>query len=76
MYRLRDMEYLTDTAQRPRYFGLLTNDIAHDHLAPDVLKNCGTLIRGGNADAVSTNIFSLLTMSQIPARVRDDEAAN
>jgi len=38
MYRLRDMEYPDDTVQRPRYFGLLTNDIVYDRLAPDVLK--------------------------------------
>jgi hypothetical protein len=38
MYRLRGMEYPDDTVQRPRYFGLLTNDIVYDRLAPDVLK--------------------------------------
>lgn len=38
MYRLRDMEYPNDTVQRPRYFGLLTNDIVYDRLAPDALK--------------------------------------
>src|SRR5262249_41585252 len=32
--RLRGMEYPTDTVQRPRYFGLLTNDIVYDRLAP------------------------------------------
>lgn len=32
------MEYPDDTVQRPRYFGLLTNDIVYDRLAPDVLK--------------------------------------
>ena len=36
MFRLRDMEYPTDTVQRPRYFGLLTNDIVYDRLAPGV----------------------------------------
>lgn len=38
MYRLRDMEYPNDTVRRPRYFGLLTNDIVYDRLAPDALK--------------------------------------
>ena len=32
------MEYPTDTVQRPRYFGLLTNDIVYDRLAPGVLE--------------------------------------
>jgi P63C domain len=31
------MEYLSDTVQRPRYFGLFTNDIVYDRLAPGVL---------------------------------------
>ena len=38
MYRLRGMEYPTDTVQRPRYFGLLTNDIVYDRIAPGVLE--------------------------------------
>jgi hypothetical protein len=37
MFRLRGMQYPNDTVQRPRYFGLLTNDIVYDRLAPDVL---------------------------------------
>jgi hypothetical protein len=36
LFRLRDMEYPTDKVQRPRYFGLLTNDIVYDRLAPGV----------------------------------------
>jgi len=38
MFRLRGMEYPNDTVQRPRYFGLLTNDIVYDRLAPGVLE--------------------------------------
>jgi hypothetical protein len=37
MFRLRGMEYPNDTLQRPRYFGLLTNNIVYDRLAPGVL---------------------------------------
>jgi hypothetical protein len=37
IFRLRDMEYPRDTVQRPRYFGVLTNDIVYDRLAPGVL---------------------------------------
>lgn len=32
------MEYPRDTVQRPRYFGILTNDIIYDRLAPGVLE--------------------------------------
>jgi len=38
MFRLRGMNYSSDTVQRPRYFGLLTNDIVYDRLAPGVLE--------------------------------------
>jgi hypothetical protein len=37
IFRLRGMEYPKDTLQRPRYFGVLTNDIVYDRLAPGVL---------------------------------------
>jgi hypothetical protein len=37
MFRLRGMQYPNDTVQRPRYFGLFTNDIVYDRLAPGVL---------------------------------------
>jgi hypothetical protein len=37
MFRLRGLEYPKDTVQRPRYFGLLTNDVVYDRLAPGVL---------------------------------------
>lgn len=37
MFRLRGLDYPNDTVQRPRYFGLLTNDIVYDRLAPGVL---------------------------------------
>ncbi len=38
MFRLRGMEYPTAAVQGPRYFGVLTNDIVYDRLAPGVLE--------------------------------------
>jgi len=38
MFRLRGMEYPNATLQRPRYFGVLTNNIVYDRLAPGVLE--------------------------------------
>jgi hypothetical protein len=35
---LRGMDYRSDTVRRPRYFGLLTNDIVYDRLLPARLK--------------------------------------
>lgn len=37
IFRLRDMDYSKDIVQKPRYFGVLTNDIVYDRLAPGVL---------------------------------------
>jgi len=38
IFRLRGMDYSKDIVQRPRYFGVLTNDIVYDRLAPGVLE--------------------------------------
>jgi hypothetical protein len=38
IFRLRGMEYPKDTVQRPRYFGILTNDLVYDRLAPGALE--------------------------------------
>src|SRR5262249_22520422 len=38
MFRLRGVKFPTETPQKPRYFGLLTNDIVYDRLAPGVLE--------------------------------------
>ncbi|NEZ68429.1 hypothetical protein D0962_37910 [Leptolyngbyaceae cyanobacterium CCMR0082] len=37
LFRLRGLSYPTDTVRRPKYFGLLTNDIVYKRLAPGVL---------------------------------------
>lgn len=37
MFRLRGLEYPTDTVARPQYFGTLTNDVIYKRLAPGVL---------------------------------------
>jgi hypothetical protein len=37
LFRLRGLDYPTDTVKRPQYFGTLTNDIVYKRLAPGVL---------------------------------------
>jgi hypothetical protein len=37
MFRLRGLDFPTSLVQRPRYFGLLTNDVIYKRLAPGVL---------------------------------------
>jgi hypothetical protein len=38
MFRLRGLNFKTDTVQRPQYFGHLTNDVVYKRLAPGVLE--------------------------------------
>lgn len=37
MFRLRGLDFPRESVQRPRYFGILTNDIVYKRLAPGVL---------------------------------------
>lgn len=37
LFRLRGLDYKTDSVRRPQYFGCLTNDIIYKRLAPNVL---------------------------------------
>ena len=37
LFRLRGLSYLSDSVQRPQYFGVLTNDIVYKRIAPGVL---------------------------------------
>lgn len=38
LFRLRGLEYPTDSIKRPQYFGILTNDIVYKRLAPGALE--------------------------------------
>ena len=38
LFRLRDLNYPSDSVKRPPYFGHLTNDIVYSRLAPGILK--------------------------------------
>lgn len=38
LFRLRGLNYPTDSVKRPQYFGVLTNDIIYKRLAPGVLE--------------------------------------
>jgi P63C domain len=37
LFRLRGLDYPTETVKRPHYFGKLTNDIIYRRMAPGVL---------------------------------------
>jgi hypothetical protein len=38
LFRLRELEYPAGTVKRPRYFGMMTNDIVYRRIAPGVLE--------------------------------------
>ena len=44
LFRLRGLDYSTDSVKRPQYFGTLTNDIVYKRLAPGVLNELKKVI--------------------------------
>jgi hypothetical protein len=61
MFRLRGLEYAKDDVQRPRYFGVLTNDIVYDRLAPGVLDELKKANPKNEAGRRTTKYFQWLT---------------
>ena len=64
LFRLRGLEYNTASVKRPQYFGVLTNNIVYDRLAPGVLKELKKVIpkselgrpKGALSQALTRNI--------------------
>lgn len=63
MFRLRGLEYKPDNVRRPQYFGLLTNDIVYDRLAPGVLDELKEAVPKNEAGRPKAKLFQLLTKS-------------
>jgi hypothetical protein len=61
IFRLRGMEYPRDTVQRPRYFGLLTNDIVYKRLAPGVLEELKRVTPRNESGRAKHKYFQKLT---------------
>jgi aryl carrier-like protein len=61
MFRLRELDFPTDTVQRPRYFGHLTNDIVYKRLAPGVLEQLKRITPKGSAGRRKHKFFQRLT---------------
>jgi hypothetical protein len=55
------LEYAKDDVQRPRYFGLLTNAIVYDRLAPGVLDELKKANPKNESGRRSTKYFQWLT---------------
>jgi len=61
MFRLRGLEFPRASVQRPRYFGLLTNDIVYKRLAPGVLTELKRITPRRDDGRPSAKYFQSLT---------------
>ncbi len=61
MFRLRGLEFPQATVKRPRYFGVLTNDIVYKRLAPGVLEELKRVQRKDDHGRPRDKLFQRLT---------------
>lgn len=61
MFRLRGLDFRTDTPKRPKYFGLLTNDVVYRRLAPGVLEELKKVQRRDDKGRPRDKLFQRLT---------------
>jgi hypothetical protein len=61
MFRLRGLNFPTDSVKRPQYFGVLTNDIVYKRLAPGVLDELKRVQRKGSTGKPKDRLFQRLT---------------
>lgn len=61
MFRLRGLNYTTDTVNRPQYFGHLTNDVVYKRLAPGVLDELKRVQRRDDTGRRKDKLFQRLT---------------
>ena len=61
MFRLRGLKFPSASVQRPRYFGLLTNDIVYKRLAPGVLEELKRVTPRNDVGRLTSKYFQRLT---------------
>jgi len=71
IFRLRGMEYPKDTVQRPRYFGVLTNDIVYKRLAPGVLEELKRVTPKLESGRHKDKLFQRLTQNKGYPKLRE-----
>lgn len=71
LFRLRGLDYKTDSVQRPLYFGWLTNDIIYKRLAPNVLTELRKLVRRNAAGQPMDKYFQRLTANRGYPKLRE-----
>jgi hypothetical protein len=71
LFRLRGLNYKTDSVQRPQYFGWLTNDIVYKRLAPNVLSELRKLVQRNDAGRPTHKYFQRLTANTGYPKLRE-----
>lgn len=61
LFRLRGLNFPTDSVKRPQYFGILTNDIIYKRLAPGVLEELKKETQKNNSGRSKHKLFQKLT---------------
>lgn len=61
MFRLRGLEFSSACVQRPRYFGILTNDVVYKRLAPGVLAELKRVTPRNDEGRPTAKYFQSLT---------------
>lgn len=61
MFRLRELEFSSKSVQRPRFFGILTNDIVYKRLAPGVLEELQRVTPRNDDGRPTAKYFQSLT---------------
>ena len=61
LFRLRELEFPTDSVRRPQYFGILTNDIVYKRIAPGVLEELKKVAVRGESGRLKHKYFQRLT---------------
>jgi len=71
MFRLRGLAFPATTVKRPQYFGLLTNNIVYDRIAPGVLKELQRGVPRNDAGRPTAKYFQKLTQNAGYPKLRE-----
>jgi len=71
LFRLRGLDYPTDSVKRPQYFGMLTNDIVYKRLAPGVLAELKRVTPKDETGRHKQKLFQRLTANMGYPKLRE-----
>jgi hypothetical protein len=71
MFRLRGLDYPRDSVKRPRYFGVITNDIVYNRLAPGVLEELKRVTPRLESGRYKNKLFQRLTANKGYPKLRE-----